>query len=74
MDDIETSTKEKVISCFGNISSMADIARLCGCSPAYVTTLKGEFEDFMDTKVAKKGKRVRIKGIHSSYYKVFSRI
>ena len=28
--------KIKVLSCLGNIKKNADIARLCGCSEAYV--------------------------------------
>jgi len=34
------SKKKKVVSCFGNIKKNADIARLCGCSEAYVYQLK----------------------------------
>ena len=35
-----TGKKAKVLSCLGNIKKNADIARLCGCSEAYVQQVR----------------------------------
>jgi len=74
-DDDTLSIRSKVISCFGNINSVRNIAELCGCSLPYVVRVKGEYEDFCDEKVKLKPKYnsgVKVKAINPLYYRVFS--
>jgi len=69
------SIRSKVISCFGNINSVRNIAMLCGCSEPYVINIKSEYEDFCDKKVKMKPKYnsgIKVKSINPLYYRVFS--
>lgn len=46
MRKIKRDKKAKVVSCLNNIKKNADIARLCGCSPAYVSQTRKLYNSF----------------------------
>ena len=48
LSDSLISKKAKVLSCFGNIRRGTDIAKLCGCSSAYVSRMWVDYIEFLN--------------------------